>query len=172
MRISASMVAAVTLLLSALVPPGLSTAEATDWRQPRHEPPRRPPPAWGTAPGFQRPPPAWQNEGYPGIRRDRERWRDSPHDRHESRERDAWHEQSRDADRGRRDWRDGEDHRRGGVVRRRDRDDGYRHDDRYRDDGHGGWPPPAYGPYAPVPDYFDRYDPHYRDRDDWRRYDD
>ncbi|HMM75710.1 MAG TPA: hypothetical protein PJ986_08380 [Gammaproteobacteria bacterium] len=143
---------------------------ANDWRQPRSGQQWRSPPAWGNTPG---PVPrgaarvqGWRDDGYPSIQRDRQRWRDNPHDRHESRDRDDWHEQGRDDDwrDGGHGWRDDDREWRGGVVRRRDRDDYDRYDDR-----HEHWPPPAYGPYAPAPGYDDRRGPYeYR----WRRYDD
>ncbi|MGE3772915.1 MAG: hypothetical protein AB7I32_08300 [Gammaproteobacteria bacterium] len=143
-------------------------ALADDWRQPRSGGQwRSPPPAWGNTPGpvphgiERRRAQGWQNDGYPSFHRDRDRqrWRDNPHDRHESRQRDDWHDHGRDDDwrDGRHGWRDDDGERRGGVVRRRDRDD---HD--HRDDHHDYWPPPAYGPYAPAPGYDNR----------WRRYDD
>lgn len=148
---------------------GGAAAGADEWRQPRRDAQwRAPPPAWGQtpdgAPGYRAGPRQdWQNEGYPSYRRDRQRWRDTPHDRHESRRRDDWHEQGRDDRRGPRgDWRD-DGKRRGGVIRRYDRDD--RRDDYRR-------PPPGYGPYgpyAPAPGY--GYPPRGPYDDDYRRYD-
>ena len=110
---------------------GGAAAGADEWRQPRRDAQwRAPPPAWGQtpdgAPGYRAGPRQdWQNEGYPSYRRDRQRWRDTPHDRHESRRRDDWHEQGRDDRRGPRgDWRD-DGKRRGGGHQREHEPEGH-----------------------------------------------
>jgi len=163
------------IVAALLIVASVGVVVADEWRQPRSGPQwRSPPPAWGNTPG---PVPRgidrrargqdWQNDGYPDIRRDRQRWRDDPNDRHESRRRDDWHDQSRDDDwrDGRHGWRDDDGERRGGVLRRRDRDDHEHHDDH-----HDNWPSPGYGPYGPAPGYDDGRGPYGGDR--WRRYDD
>lgn len=120
---------------------------------------RSPPPAWGYPPGatpygnFRRPSDqgGWHDgrgRQYDDYRRDRQRWRDDPYDRHESNRRhdrrDDWRGGNAYGDQWRRDRRD--DRRQRGLIQ------SWPDERRY--------PPPAYGPYAPRP---------YRD---YRGYDD
>lgn len=138
---------------------GALEACAGDWRQGQNRGAvqwRSPPPAWGYSPSLPRSGgahPPFGGRGYDGgdystYNRDRQRWRDTPYDRHESRHRDYWHEQGRDQ--GRNDWRGW----------RQDWRDDDRHHQRWPS-GHGRYPPPAHGPYAPRGPHRDgdwRYD--------------